>query len=452
MELGKVQTKPGAIVAMVQEPWIHKDKICGNPRNMIRYDSGNNNRAKRSCIYVSKHLQSWVLPEFTDEDVVAVRLSGLGGTLPEMVIVASAYMAHGERVPPAKLVLLVQYCENNDISLVVGSDANAHHEAWGSTDTNERGIELLGYLASTRLMWGNIGHKPTFRTRNRREVLDLTLVTEDLSSAVRGWHVSDIPSLSDHCYIRFHFNLTRNRGPLCRQVRNTNWPLFREKLEMNLHHTSVPTGEIQSVESLDSVTEKVTEDIINAWEHSCPLKRAGQQSINKWWTKELGASRRETRKLLRKATNTNSDEDWTRYRNTLRNLKYEIRKTKRKSWWTYCKSISDNNSVAKMLRVLKTDNATKLGCIEKDNGVFTDSPKETLQCMLDAHLREFDTTADQGVVFNHDPLERHVAGEVLAEEAVKAAIFRSDPFKSPGSDGIYPAMLQQGWGGPGALV
>ena len=59
------------------------------------------------------------------------------------------------------------------------------------------------YCASADLNFCNGGDKPTFRTKTREEILDLTLVNRCAWDRVVGWHVSNVPSFSDHMrYIR----------------------------------------------------------------------------------------------------------------------------------------------------------------------------------------------------------------------------------------------------------
>ena len=57
--------------------------------------------------------------------------------------------------------------------------------------------------ASANLHICNVGSKPTFRTRKREEVLDLTLINRNAENCISDWHVSDVPSFSNHMYIRF---------------------------------------------------------------------------------------------------------------------------------------------------------------------------------------------------------------------------------------------------------
>ena len=66
--------------------------------------------------------------------------------------------------------------KNEQIPTTVETDANAHHTIRGSSDINPRGKELLAYCVSADLDFCNVGNNPTFRTKTRDEVLDLTFV------------------------------------------------------------------------------------------------------------------------------------------------------------------------------------------------------------------------------------------------------------------------------------
>ena len=87
-----------------------------------------------------------------------------------------AYMAVKKTTPSNLLRDLLVFTENEEIPTVVGTDANAHHTIWGSSDTNPREEDLLAYCANADLNFCNVRNKPTFRTKTREEVLDFTLV------------------------------------------------------------------------------------------------------------------------------------------------------------------------------------------------------------------------------------------------------------------------------------
>ena len=118
-------------------------------------------------------------------------------------VFVSAYMALKEPAPPVILKELLSFSDRDKIPTVIGTDANAHHTVWGSINVNTRGMDLLMYCASANLHFRNMGNKLTFRTRKREEVLDLTLINRNAENCISDWHVSDVPSFSDHMYIRF---------------------------------------------------------------------------------------------------------------------------------------------------------------------------------------------------------------------------------------------------------
>ena len=59
----------------------------------------------------------------------------------------SAYMAAEEPAPPNLLRDLLVFTEIEQIPTILGTDANAHHTIWGSSDINPRGKDLLAYCA-----------------------------------------------------------------------------------------------------------------------------------------------------------------------------------------------------------------------------------------------------------------------------------------------------------------
>ena len=84
---------------------------------------------------------------FSNEDIVAIRVNNVCQKGDSFVFV-SAYMAAEEPAPPNLLRDLLVFTENEQIPTIVGTDANAHHTIWGSSDINPRGEDLLAYCAS----------------------------------------------------------------------------------------------------------------------------------------------------------------------------------------------------------------------------------------------------------------------------------------------------------------
>ena len=160
-----LQGKPA--LAMVQEPNNHKGKISnlGNNLRVIGSDEGTNLRA---AIITRGNFVCWKLNQFctTDQAVIAFKIKD------KITVVASVYMPYDSTDPPPPHITmqLISFCENQKWELIIGADANSHHIAWGSTDNNARGENLLDFIMTTNLQISNIGNTLTFTNAIREEV------------------------------------------------------------------------------------------------------------------------------------------------------------------------------------------------------------------------------------------------------------------------------------------
>jgi hypothetical protein len=80
---------------------------------------------------------------------------------------------------------LLQYSTRCGSQLILGCDANAHHTVWGSTNTNQGGESLLGFITANNLTIANQGNKPTFITAVRKEVFDVTTTTQYIGTLIK---------------------------------------------------------------------------------------------------------------------------------------------------------------------------------------------------------------------------------------------------------------------------
>ena len=223
---------------------------------------------------------------FSNEDIVAVRVNNVCYSGDSFVFV-SAYMAAEEPAPPNLLRDLLVFAENE--LTIVGTDANAYHTVGGSSNVNPRGEDLLAYCVSADLNFCNVGNKPTFRTKTREEVLDLTLVNRCAWDRVVSWHVSDVPSFSDHMYIRFQVkSRIQKQAKMFRNVRRKCWNEYVNELEQKLNERilrSVPGP--SSKEDIDVLANKVYSVITNSFEAACPMRKSLCTKDNIWWNSEL---------------------------------------------------------------------------------------------------------------------------------------------------------------------
>ena len=222
-------------VAIVQEPWVNKNKVLGlftNTGKLLYDDSA---LAPRAALLVSSSTNFTPITEFIRRDIVAVQVELPTTRGKAEVMVASAYFpGEQEEAPPREVQEFIAHCKRLNKQFIVGCDANAHHTIWESTDTNKRGECLFDYILSNNVDICNRGNNPTFENTIRQEVLDLTLSSAKLSEKITDWHVSDEISLSDHKQIIFEYNAGDLVTEVYRNSRKTNWELLILKhLAMN---------------------------------------------------------------------------------------------------------------------------------------------------------------------------------------------------------------------------
>lgn len=202
-----MQTIKQKLIVMAQEPWTNKDSVQGIDEKMtnLYYKRCNGTRPRAFIV--------------TTIDVDAVQLPSN-----EEIILCSAYMPfdQNDRVPEDTILKIVEYSSKTGMPLIICADSNAHHILWGSSDINTRGIKLIEFIAAYELEILNKGTKPTFVTVNRREVLDITLVTQSFANRVKNWRVSDEETLSDHKEINFSVECDVIPATLFRNPRNTD--------------------------------------------------------------------------------------------------------------------------------------------------------------------------------------------------------------------------------------
>ncbi|XP_011169788.1 uncharacterized protein LOC105202806 [Solenopsis invicta] len=350
------------------------------------------------------------------------------------------------REPTTKVRNLIQYCRERNRGLILGCDANAHHKVWGSTDINNRGECLFEYLCQTNLDIVNSEKELTFVTRARQEVLDLLLATPLLGSKIVNWHVSRKASLSDHRHIVFDLRVRVPVEELIRIPKLTDWTLYQELLRGKLEDSKVA---ITGIEDLNSASTDLHNIIHRAYESCCPTKDIRSSSTTSWWNQGLEELRSSARKLFNRTKRTKCQEDWDWYRKTFTDYNKELRRSKRKSWRSFCENICDFPVAARLQRVMAKDHSNQIG---RANGEYTDDAGEMLRLLLSTHfpgsyIVEDKSKREEGTSLPRHPQLRRVkrlTNHIFVPNRVKWAISSFKPYKSPGGDGIFPALLQKG--------
>ncbi|XP_036344884.1 uncharacterized protein LOC118754097 [Rhagoletis pomonella] len=297
--------------------------------------------------------------------------------------VASAYMAHDKDVPPDGFRTLAEEAAFKNKPLVASCDANAHNLMWGSTDTNARGESLLDFILGNKLSVLNLGSEPTFITKSREEVLDITLASDMFAHKIKRWRVLKEKSYSDHRYIEFEIDLKTPQVREFRNVRNTDWGVYNNKLRTLL--PKIPPRDPATQVELEGLVNQVTKAMNSSLSAGCPVVRYRGKSKPPWWSKQLSLLRESNRSMFNKAKATRAAEDWEAYKADLKVYKKAVRNAKRKSWQSYCKGIEETTEAARLRRIL-AKSPCNLGYLKGQGNSWTTTSEESLGLLLDTHF------------------------------------------------------------------
>ena len=153
---------------------------------------------------------------------------------------------------------------------------------------------------------------------------------------------------------------------------------------------------------------------------------------NPWWNNNLSTLRQETKRLERKAKRSNNETDWDAFKESQKELKHHNRKSVRSSWRDLCEETDGLSPMVRLYKILKWDSNSQLGSIEKSDGSFTNSPEETLQYMLETHLKEPEEIEPDEAVLDHFPILSNLGYVIFSEEKARYAVEQFKPYKSPG--------------------
>ena len=136
-----------------------------------------------------------------------------------------------------------------------------------------------------------------------------------------------------------------------------------------------------------------------------------------------------------------------KWKETATLYKKEMNKAQRESWKAFCNELEDTSAIAKLQKLMKQDNRTRLGTIKKLDGNYTNTPEETLEELLKVLFPDLEVEENREELHGTEHSNTNELlniEEMINTEALKTAIESFKPYKSPGPDGIYPVLLQKG--------
>ena len=228
-------------------------------------------------------------------------------------------------------------------------------------------------------------------------------------------------------------------------LRGTNWGSFRGSLGEKLERG--PEMNMRDEAGLGLAICWMQQALISAFEDNCPLRpiRKGKKSLR--WTQELELLRKEVRRLFNRCRANNDSHSWELYREAQRRYRREVRRASREPWRSFVSSVNNLPRTARIHKALSRDSKIRLSSLVAPTGLRTRSEGETLDLLFNTHFPE--SVQAEGEVLpapacRTNRVDWRVATKIVTYRRLEWAINSFAPYKSPGVDGIFPALLQEG--------
>ena len=180
--------------------------------------------------------------------------------------------------------------------------------------------------------------------------------------------------------------------------------------------------------------------ILSSYHQNCPARVALSPRMVPWWNKELSRLKASTRWLFNQAKRTG---DWESYKTALICYNKKITKAKQSSWRDYCRGIKGVPDRARLMRIMASQSANRVESIKLLDGQYTiwkRDPEGTIQssfsrvCWRRSNLGRTGAAKPESICCCSEG----------GLGTVRQAISTFKPFNSARTDGIVPAILQQG--------
>ena len=439
-------------IILSTEPYFNTDNTLPNINsNLVGYYDTNSSGTPRAAIIIHTSLveSCSIIKELTNPDQVAMTLDyGIG-----KVLLLSTYMDGLKPVPPPGYHPAIEYSKKYDLPVISCSDSNSHHYYWGSPPhkTDKRGEILLEYFDANDLMLNNIGKRPTFVNSSGHQThIDLTVSNDSAFDLITDWRVSDDYSSSDHRYIKFNITVNNTKQPKQqkRLCKNTDWDEFDKILKAD---TSLEKLNPNDKESLEHSVNELNTKLTNAFEATCPLTHfTSKVKKPPWLTPEVEKAKAEVKHILKlRKPLSNRDKnkpEWLKQREKIAAY-HKLRKSVKSSKWKkLCSEVETMKETCRMNKILQSSNnkTERLESVKTPEGTYTDTPKDTLDTMIETHFNPEQPNLDPINIQTTPPPEQLI-DKIYSLERLDKIVKEFSPDKAAGPDGFQPLIIQKAW-------
>lgn len=398
----------------------------------------------RSLIYVHTDIRAQAVP-INSADMTAVQFA----VDDRRVLAIAVYVPGNNQVALRKAIALiretvVRYGPGRE--LIIAGDFNRHDQLWGGDEVGVRlrqgeAQEIIDMMVDFNLQSLLPRGTKTFEGEQGESTIDLIFTTQGLAEDRLTCQPYHTEHGSDHVAISTTFAIevaTAVRQPR-RIFKNANWKHIQTIVARSLG----PLPKEIKDDEIDQYSTHLVQSVQVALEQHVPVTKPSPYA-KRWWTLDLSQLRREYTQLRNRAR---SARRWGGRDPALEGLATDARKrfhdtVKRQKechWDDFLQNADNIWKAAKYLQPDGTGGFHKITCLKIRNRTVEDNKE--LSTVL---LQEFFDGAGQAQMATTEAGSQGLVPlpwQPLTRDEVKDAIFRAQPYKAPGIDGI-PAV---GW-------
>lgn len=447
-------------IILIQEPRMQNNKPMDIKGGVMYYTGKNLNKPARTAIWISDTIKDKVngelLEEFSGRDITTINLTlpNKGGGR-QKVIFCSAYCpalnengAHINEPLDHLKIKLIEHVHSRKLEMVFAGDFNAHSKAFGDKKNDERGNWLVDFLMGSNLLVLNVGNEPTFEQNNNSSLIDLTMATPGASRRVREWHIDTDFVFSDHKAICFEFESQAYGDRSGRIRKRTNWISYQNTVAAKCEGY---TNCINTIEELELRANNFRDILISSFHENCKVKTKNVKYYTDWYSRELEGKRLRVRKAHSSFNKTIDPTEklakWKHFTELRDEYKKVCNKNKRESWRQFVGEIDEVKEAARLQKLLEKGKPRMLTGLIKDDGTYTSNTEECVRELMTTHFpecRELESDEESNVASETAREEEYSdIDEATTDIKIRWAMDCLSPYKSPGEDDIFPALLQK---------
>ena len=355
--------------------------------------------------------------------------------------------------PPKSEILKtdLQQILNLGNKVIAAGDLNAKHLSWNCYYSNKNGNTIFDYIERNPLIleYPNSFTLYPHNLKARPSIVDLAIFKNITNQhTIEALHELN----SDHKPVLMVFtsnkiNNQTSSSPQYFNYQNADWKTFKNALNNKIKIT--PT--LESIESIDTSIDELTQTISDAIAQSIPTKKPfeNKYELPKHILNQI-QNRNSLRKIYQKTRNAALK---PLVNESTRKIKESILNHRNKQWENKLSSLTPkDNSLWKMVKTLKGQNKTHIPPLKDSNGTLfqeKDKAEVLAKHFQSVHsltenmgTREHNQYTNQTYLNTINLQHKTDSVKLATPKEIKRAIMKTKSKKAPGIDGIQNIVLK----------